>query len=89
MRGTATRSEALDRLVAALQTGFCNQAAARQLYTLGPDAVTLALATCLAPGSKAGSVTLQAAALRTPNGGPGGSDSTPPAYCCPAWEQAA
>jgi hypothetical protein len=43
MRSSATRSDALDRLVAALQTGVCDQAAARQLYALGPDAVTLAL----------------------------------------------
>ena len=43
MRKTATRSDALDSLVAALQSGICDEAAVRQLYTLGPDAVTLAL----------------------------------------------
>ncbi|MFQ5464179.1 MAG: IS66 family transposase [Phycisphaerae bacterium] len=43
MRKTATRSEALDKLLAALQSGVCDEAAARQLYTLGPDAVILAL----------------------------------------------
>jgi transposase len=39
----ATRSDALDKLVAALQSGVCDPAAARELYALGPDAVTLAL----------------------------------------------
>ena len=43
MRSTATRSDALDKLVAALQSGVCDPAAARELYALGPDAVTLAL----------------------------------------------
>lgn len=43
MRNTATRSDALDKLVAALQSGVCDPAAARELYALGPDAVTLAL----------------------------------------------
>ncbi len=43
MRSTATRSDALDKLVAALQSGVCDQAAAQELYELGPDAVTLAL----------------------------------------------
>jgi hypothetical protein len=43
MRSTATRSDALDQLVAALQTGVCDRAATRELYALGPDAVTLAL----------------------------------------------
>jgi len=43
MRKTATRSDALDSLVAALQSGVFDEAAARELYTLGPDAVTLAL----------------------------------------------
>lgn len=43
MRGAATRSDALDKLVAALQSGVCDRAAAQELYTLGPDAVTLAL----------------------------------------------
>jgi transposase len=49
MRSTARRAAArdkavaLDQLVAALQCGECDEAAARRLYTLGPDAVTLAL----------------------------------------------
>jgi len=43
MRSTATRSDALDQLVAALQRGVCDPAAARELYALGPDAVTRAL----------------------------------------------
>ena len=43
MRSMATRSDALDKLVAALQSGVCDPAAARELYALGPDAVTLAL----------------------------------------------
>ena len=43
MRNTATRSDALDSLVAALQSGSFDEAAARKLYTLGADAVTLAL----------------------------------------------
>ncbi len=42
MRSTATRSEALDSLVAALQAGVCDEAAARALYTPGREAVTLA-----------------------------------------------
>ena len=43
MRKTATRADALDSLVAALRAGHCDEATARQLYTLGPHAVTLAL----------------------------------------------
>ncbi|MBU0641478.1 MAG: hypothetical protein KKB50_21670, partial [Planctomycetes bacterium] len=43
MRSSATRADALDSLVAALRAGHCDEAAARRLYTLGPDAVTLAL----------------------------------------------
>jgi transposase len=43
MRSPATRSDALDQLVAALQSGVCDPAAARELYALGPDAVTFAL----------------------------------------------
>jgi hypothetical protein len=45
MRSTVTRSPALDRLVAALQRGVCDEAAAQQLYELGPEAVALALLT--------------------------------------------
>ena len=43
MRKTATRANALEKLVAALQSGSCDETAAHQLYKLGPDAVTLAL----------------------------------------------
>jgi hypothetical protein len=43
VRCTATRSDALDQLVAALQSGVCDPAAARELWALGPDTVTLAL----------------------------------------------
>ncbi len=43
MRKTTTRSDALDTLVEALQSGCFDEAAARELYTLGPHAVTLAL----------------------------------------------
>jgi len=43
MPSTASHPEALKKLVAALQTGICDEAAARELYTLGREAVTLAL----------------------------------------------
>jgi len=43
MRSSTTRTDALDALVAALRVGQCDKATARQLYALGPDAVTLAL----------------------------------------------
>lgn len=43
MRRTAKRVAALDKLVAALQHGICDEAAARELYALGPEAVALAL----------------------------------------------
>ena len=43
MRSAATHSNLLDELVAALQSGNCDEAAARRLYQLGPHAVTLAL----------------------------------------------
>jgi transposase len=43
MRKTATRADALNTLVAALQSGRFDEDAARKLYTLGPHAVTLAL----------------------------------------------
>jgi len=43
MRSSATRSNTLDSLVAALKSGTFDQAAAQQLYQLGPHAVTLAL----------------------------------------------
>lgn len=45
MCSAPTRSEALDRLVAALQQGVCDEAAAQQLYAFGPEAVALALLT--------------------------------------------
>jgi transposase len=43
MRSTATRADAIEALIAALQRGECDEAAAQRLYTLGPDAVALAL----------------------------------------------
>jgi transposase len=43
MRSSATRANTLDTLVAALTSGTLDEAAARQLYQLGPHAVTLAL----------------------------------------------
>ena len=43
MRSTATHTELLNKLVAALQTGVCDQTAARELYGLGAEAVTIAL----------------------------------------------
>ena len=43
MRSSATRADALVSLVAALRAGHCDETTARRLYTLGPDAVTLAL----------------------------------------------
>lgn len=43
MRSSATRSNTLDTLVAALKSGTFDEAAAQQLYRLGPHAVTLAL----------------------------------------------
>jgi hypothetical protein len=43
MRSTATHADAIETLIAALQRGEFDEAAARRLYTLGPHAVTLAL----------------------------------------------
>jgi transposase len=43
MHSAATHSDLLDELVAALQSGRCDEAAALRLYQLGPHAVTLAL----------------------------------------------
>ncbi|MBL8878430.1 MAG: hypothetical protein JNG88_04850 [Phycisphaerales bacterium] len=43
MRSTGTHAEAIEALIAALQRGEFDEAAARRLYTLGPDAVALAL----------------------------------------------
>jgi transposase len=43
MRSTATRATAIEALIAALQRGEFDEAAARRLYTLGPHAVALAL----------------------------------------------
>ncbi|MCP4991312.1 MAG: IS66 family transposase [Colwellia sp.] len=64
MRNTATRSDALDSLLAALQSGVCDEAAARQLYTLGPHAVSLAL---LAAARRIAELQVQAAAGGTPS----------------------
>lgn len=43
MRSATSHSNSLDELVAALQSGVCDEAAAQRLYQLGPHAVTLAL----------------------------------------------
>jgi transposase len=43
MRSTVVHSDGLDGLVAALQTGVCDEAAALRLYRLGREAVKLAL----------------------------------------------
>jgi len=43
MRSATTRAKALDSLVAALRSGQFEEAVARELYTLGPATVTLAL----------------------------------------------
>jgi transposase len=43
MRSATTHPRSLDELVAALQSGICDEATARRLYQLGPQAVTLAL----------------------------------------------
>ena len=64
MRKTATRSDALDSLVAALQSGRFDEDAARQLYTLGPHAVTLAL---LAAARRITELQAQAAGGDTPS----------------------
>jgi hypothetical protein len=75
MRSTATRSEALDKLVAALQSGHCDAAAARELYALGPDAVALAL---LAAARRIAEQDARLALLETQAQAPGGvSPSTP------------
>jgi len=63
MRKTATRSNALDTLVAALQSGVCDEAAARKLYTLGPHAVSLAL---LAAARRINELQVQTAAAISP-----------------------
>src|SRR3990170_6752819 len=69
MRSTATRSDALDQLVAALQSGFCDPAAARALYALGPDAVTLALlAAARRIAEQDARVTVLEAQAQTPGG---------------------
>jgi hypothetical protein len=76
MRSSATRANARDRLVAALQSGVCDQAAALELYTLGPDAVTLALL-----GAARRITELQA---RTPGGvSPSTPSGTRPVYTKP------
>lgn len=43
MRSVATQSNSLDELLAALQSGICDEDTAQRLYQLGPQAVTLAL----------------------------------------------
>ncbi|MBK8913017.1 MAG: hypothetical protein IPM64_00205 [Phycisphaerales bacterium] len=43
MRSVVVHSGVLDDLVAALQTGVCDEAAALRLYALGSEAVKLAL----------------------------------------------
>lgn len=43
MRSTATRADAIEAFITALQRGECDEATARRLYTLGSDAVTLVL----------------------------------------------
>ena len=68
MRKTATRSNALDGLVAALQSGLFDEAAARQLYTLGPDAVTLALLAAARRISELQAQSAGAVAPSTPSG---------------------
>jgi hypothetical protein len=43
MCNAATHSNSLDELLAALQSGICDEDTAQRLYQLGPQAVTLAL----------------------------------------------
>lgn len=43
MRSATSHASTLDELVAALQSGICDEATAKRLYELGPHAVTLAL----------------------------------------------
>ena len=73
MRSTVTRSEVLDQLVAALQSGVCDEATARRLYALGADAVTLAL---LAAARRIAEQDVRIAELQTQTAG-GVSPSTP------------
>jgi hypothetical protein len=84
MRSTATRSDTLEKLVAALQSGVCDQAAARELYTLGPDAVALAL---LAAARRIAEQDARLALLEARSGAADVSPSTPsgmiPVYAKP------
>jgi transposase len=74
MRKTATGSDALDALVVALQSGVCDEVAARQLYTLGSDAVTLAL---LAAARRIAEQDARLALLETRTSAAGVSPATP------------
>ena len=74
MRKTATRSDALDTLVTALRSGCFDEAAARQLYTLGPDAVTLAL---LAVARRIAEQDARIAELQTATGNAAATPATP------------
>jgi len=69
MRRTATHADAIETLIAALQRGEFDEAAARRLYTLGPDAVTLALlAAARRIAEQDARLTLLEAQARTPVG---------------------
>jgi ribosomal protein L44E len=74
MRGAEARSQAVDRLVTALQAGQCDEATARELYRLGPEAVTLAL---LAAARQIAKQHAQLAALQSNAANRGVSPSTP------------
>lgn len=84
MRSSATRADALDSLVAALRAGHCDEVTARRLYTLGPDAVTLAL---LAAARRIAEQDARLALLQARNGAADASPSTPsgmiPVYAKP------
>ncbi len=74
MRCTTTRAGALDKLVEALKSGLCDEAAARDIYTLGPDAVTLAL---LAAARRITEQDARLALLEARTGAAGVSPATP------------
>ncbi|MBK9126917.1 MAG: hypothetical protein IPM13_03855 [Phycisphaerales bacterium] len=69
MRRTAKRVAALDKLVAALQHGICDEAAARELYALGPEAVTLALLAAPRPAGRTSRTRVAAPPRYTPRRG--------------------
>lgn len=75
MRSATTHSNSLDELVAALQSGVCDEAAARRLYQLGPHAVTLALLSAARRIAELQTQT-RAASSSTPSG-------MTPVYCKP------